>query len=83
MYSKDLLLIVLRKGTERLKGLNLLLEAFPIVRKSCPTAELAVVGTTGPEIEGVQYYYNQPRETTVELFKKCNWIIDWFLVYYW
>lgn len=71
-YSKDLLLIVLRKGTERLKGLNLLLEAFPIVRKSCPTAELAVVGTTGPEIEGVQYYYNQPRETTVELFKKCT-----------
>lgn len=71
-YSKNLLLIVLRKGTERLKGLNLLLEAFPLVRKSCPTAELAVVGTIGPEIEGVLYYYNQPRETTVELFAKCT-----------
>ena len=71
-YSKDLLLIVLRKGTERLKGLNLLLDAFPLVREACPTAELAVVGTNGPDVEGVQYYYNQPRETTVELFKKCT-----------
>lgn len=71
-YSKNLLLIVLRKGTERLKGLDLLLEAFPLVRNSCPTAELAVVGTNGPHIEGVKYYYNKPRETTVELFKKCT-----------
>lgn len=71
-YSKDLLLIVLRKGTEKRKGLNLLLEAFPIIRQSFPTVKLAVVGTDGPEIEGVQYYYNQSRETTVELFKKCT-----------
>lgn len=71
-YSKNLLLIVLRKGTERLKGLNLLLEAFPKVKQSVPTAELAVVGTKGPKITGVHYYYNQPRETTVALFKECT-----------
>lgn len=71
-YSKNLLLIVLRKGTERLKGLKLLLEAFPKIKQSVPTAELAVVGTKGPKIKGVRYYYKQPRETTVALFKECT-----------
>lgn len=71
-YEENLLLIVLRKGTERLKGLNLLLEAFPIVKKAVPNVRLAVVGTQGPDIEGIDYYYNQPREVTVELFKRST-----------
>lgn len=71
-YDENLLLIVLRKGTERLKGLNLLLEAFPLVRKALSNVRLAVVGVEGPTIEGVEYYYNKPREVTVELFKRST-----------
>jgi glycosyltransferase involved in cell wall biosynthesis len=72
-YSTELLLIVLRKGTEQYKGLYLLLDAFKILRKRCPQVRLAVVGTDEEEkVEGVTYYYNQPRETTVELFKQCT-----------
>lgn len=72
-YNDNLLLIVLRKGTEEYKGLNLLLEAFPIVRETINNVKLAVVGTDiGSDIEGVTCYYNQPRNTTVELFKKCT-----------
>ena len=71
-YSKDLLLIVLRKGNEKLKGLCLLLEAFKKVKEQIPTAQLAVVGTDGASQDGVTYYYNQPRSTTVELFKQAT-----------
>lgn len=71
-YEQNLLLIVLRKGVERLKGLNLLLDAFPLIKASLPTVKLAVVGTKGPEIEGVEYYYDKPRNVTVELFKRCT-----------
>lgn len=72
-YSKKLMLIVLRKGTENTKGLSLLLEAMPLIRKSMPDAELAVVGTDkGIDVEGVTCYYNQPRSITVELFKKST-----------
>ncbi len=70
-YSRNLLLIVLRKGLEEPKGLNILLPAFRIARKTIKDLELAVVGTDGPEEEGVTYYYNQPRSTTVQLFKEC------------
>jgi glycosyltransferase involved in cell wall biosynthesis len=72
-YSKELLLIVLRKGTEEYKGLYLLLDAFKMLKKGLPQLQLAVVGTEQKVIiEGVTYYYNQPRETTVELFRQCT-----------
>lgn len=70
-YTRNLLLIVLRKGLEEPKGLNLLLSAFRIARQTVKDLELAVVGTDGPEENGVTYYYNQPRATTVQLFKEC------------
>lgn len=72
-YNENLLLIVLRKGTEEYKGLNLLLKAFSLVREKIKDVKLAVVGTdVGSDIEGVTCYYNQPRSTTIELFKKCT-----------
>lgn len=72
-YSKELLLIVLRKGTEEYKGLNLLLDAFCLLKVKRPNVQLAVVGTdVGQDIEGVTCYYNQPREVTVELFKEST-----------
>ena len=70
-YTRNLLLIVLRKGLEEPKGLNLLLPAFRIAKQTIKDLELAVVGTDGPEEEGVTYYYDQPRTTTVHLFKEC------------
>lgn len=70
-YSRNLLLIVLRKGLEEPKGLNLLIPAFRIAKKNIKDLELAVVGTNGPEEDGVTYYYNQPRSTTIQLFKEC------------
>lgn len=69
-YKEELLLIVLKKGKEKHKGLHLLLEAFRLLRSKNPHVRLAVVGTElKPEIPGVEYYYNYPREKTVELFK--------------
>lgn len=70
-YNRNLLLIVLRKGLEEPKGLNLLLPAFRIARQTVTDLELTVVGTDGPDEDGVTYYYNQPRATTVQLFKEC------------
>jgi glycosyltransferase involved in cell wall biosynthesis len=70
-YTRNLLLIVLRKGLEEPKGFNLLLPAFRIAKQTIKDLELAVVGTDGPEEDGVKYYYNQPRSTTVQLFKEC------------
>lgn len=71
-YNNNLLLIVLRKGVEKLKGLYLLIDAFRILRKRGVDVKLAVVGTDGPEEDGVTYYYNQPRSVTVELFQQCT-----------
>ena len=72
-YSKNMMLIVLREGFEEPKGLNLLLKAFPLVRKQVKNVELAVVGSSvGKGIEGVTNYVNQPREVTVKLFKECT-----------
>lgn len=71
-YEAPLLLIVLRKGNEKLKGLCLLLEAFKKVKERIPNVKLAVVGTDGNKQDGVVYYYNQPRSVTVELFSKAT-----------
>lgn len=71
-HDNNLLLIVLRKGNEKLKGLCLLLEAFKKVKKQIPEVRLAVVGTDGETQDGVTYYYNQPRSVTLELFKQAT-----------
>ena len=71
-YTRNLLLIVLRKGLEEPKGLNILLPAFRIARKTVKDLELAIVGTDGPEEDNVTYYYNQPRSVTEQLFKECT-----------
>ncbi len=72
-YDNELLLIVLRKGTEKYKGLHLLLEAFKLLLKLRPQVELAVVGTDfGMDQQNVTCYCNQAREITVELFKKST-----------
>jgi glycosyltransferase involved in cell wall biosynthesis len=71
-YNNHLMLIVLRKGTEYVKGLYLLLDAFEKLKKRIPDAQLAVVGTECRAINGVQYYYNQPREKTLGLFRECT-----------
>jgi glycosyltransferase involved in cell wall biosynthesis len=72
-YNDELLLIVLRKGTERYKGLLLLLDAFKILKNQRPKVRLAVVGTELPDKpDGVEYYYNFPRSKTVELFQAAT-----------
>lgn len=72
-YGNELLLIVLRKGAEKYKGLLLLLDAFRLLRLKRQSVRLAVVGTDmGSDQEGVTCYFNQPREVTVELFKKSS-----------
>ena len=71
-YKKHDLLIVLRKGTENYKGLDLLLDAFKIAQKQINDLTLHVVGTDYKKISGVKYYYNQPRSVTIELFQKCS-----------
>lgn len=71
-YERPELLIVLRKGTEHLKGLDLLLDGFQKAKKKIPNLHLSVVGTDYKEVDGVTYYYNKPREITVELFKKST-----------
>ena len=71
-YDENLLLIVLRKGYECIKGLDLLLNAFRMLRAEDSSVNLAVVGTELTAEEGVTYYYNQSREVTVHLFQKCT-----------
>ena len=71
-YSQENLLIVLRRGTEHYKGLDLLLDAFELLKKKRPQATLSVVGTTAREIAGVSYYEGFPRSKTVELFQRST-----------
>jgi glycosyltransferase involved in cell wall biosynthesis len=71
-YDNKLILTVLRRGTEKNKGLYLLLEAFKIAYKKDNKLKLAVVGTTQEEIKGVEYFENCPREKTIELFQKAS-----------
>jgi glycosyltransferase involved in cell wall biosynthesis len=71
-YSNGLILIVLRRGLEETKGLNLLLKAFSIARKRNKKLKLAVVGTTLDPVEGVEYYENFPRLKTIELFQEAS-----------
>ncbi len=72
-YSKDLLLIVLRPFNAKVKGLDILIEALPIIRESNPNVRLAVVGNdTYKDVEGVDTYVGFPREKTQELFRDAT-----------
>lgn len=72
-YSNKRMLIVLRKGREKLKGLYLLLEAFALAKKEIKDLSLDIVGTDfGEGIEGVRCWYNYPRSKTAELFQKSS-----------
>jgi glycosyltransferase involved in cell wall biosynthesis len=71
-YTNNQILIVLRRGLEKSKGLLLLLEAFKIVHKKNTTIKLSVVGTTLEPIEGVTYYEGYPRKKTIELFQQAS-----------
>jgi glycosyltransferase involved in cell wall biosynthesis len=71
-YSNMLLLTVIRKGAEKLKGTYLLLDAFKLAKKKLPNIKLAVVGSTLENIDGVTYYEGYPREKTKELFKEAS-----------
>lgn len=71
-YENCLILTVLRKGNEKEKGLNLLVEGFKAARKKNNKLKLAVVGTTGESFDGITYYENYPREKTVELFQEAS-----------
>lgn len=67
-YTNHKMLIVLRKGLERVKGLDLLIEGFMIAKRKICDLQLDVVGTEYKNYAGINYYYNQSREVTVRLF---------------
>lgn len=67
-YTNHKMLIVLRKGLERVKGLDLLIEGFLIAKKKICDLQLDVVGTEYKNYDGINYYYDQPREVTLQLF---------------
>lgn len=72
-YNNHRMLIVLRKGNEYLKGCTLLVKAMPLIRKVISDATLDIVGTDyGNGVEGVVCHVDEPRSTTVELFKKTS-----------
>lgn len=71
-YSNKQLMIVLRRGTEYVKGLYLLLEAFKIARKTDSELKLKVFGTTCEDIDGVEYFENQPRELMLDAYKESS-----------
>lgn len=72
-YDNDLLLILVRKGYERDKGLFELVEAFKILRSLRPNVRLAIVGTDIiKNVSGITCYYNEPREVTLDLYKQSS-----------
>lgn len=72
-YNKNLLLIVLRQFNAKVKGLDILVEALPKIRKKYPDTRLAIVGNDEyKDIEGVDTYVGFPREKTKELFKQAT-----------
>lgn len=71
-YENHLILTVLRRGKEKEKGFDLLLDGFELAKKRNSKLNLAVVGTTGKATDGVVYYENFPREKTIELFHEAS-----------
>lgn len=71
-YSNELLLIVLREFNHKVKGLDLVVEALPLIRKKYPNVRLAVVGNKVYEhVKGVDCYVGYSREKTRELFRQA------------
>ena len=71
-YSNHTMLIILRKGREKVKGLKLLLSAFKYLKKNIPDAKLYVVGTDYKHIDGVFYYPDCSREEKELLYKNAS-----------
>ena len=72
-YSQKRMLIVLRKGREKMKGLYLLLEAMELVKSEISELSLDVVGTdVCKDNDSVRTWYNYPRSKTAELFEKSS-----------
>ncbi len=72
-YNNELLLIVLRQHNAKTKGLDMLIEAFKILRLHKKDIRLAIVGNDFyKDIDGVDVYLNQPRKKTQELFQNCT-----------
>ena len=71
-YTNKQLMIVLRRGTEYIKGLYLLLDAFKIAKKEDKDLSLKVFGTTCEEISGVEYYENKPREFMLDAYRTSS-----------
>lgn len=72
-YSKNLLLIVLRQYNAKTKGLDLLVNALPLIRNTYPYVKLAVVGNDEyRKSEGVETYVGYPRSKTKELFREAT-----------
>jgi glycosyltransferase involved in cell wall biosynthesis len=70
-YSNSQILIILRRGLEKNKGLLLLLDAFKIAHIQNPSIKLNVVGTTLDPIEGVTYFEGYPRDMTIKLLQEA------------
>ncbi len=72
-YDNELLLIVLREHNAKVKGLDILVEALPLIRAERPNVRLAVVGNDIYNgVEGVDTYVGYPREKTQELFREST-----------
>ena len=66
------MLIVLRKGKEKVKGLLLLLDAFKILKKDLCDVTLHVVGTELSPIDGVLYYLNPSQSEKEYLYRHSS-----------
>ena len=72
-YSQKRMLIVLRKGREKMKGLYLLLDAMELAKSEISGLSLDIVGTdVGQDKDNVRTWYNYPRSKTAELFEKSS-----------
>jgi len=72
-YENDLLLIVLRQHNAKTKGLDLLVDAFKLLRRENENVRLAIVGNDYYKgVEGIDVYIDYPREKTKELFRSCT-----------
>ena len=71
-YTKQQLMTVLRRGTEYVKGLPLLIETFKYAREEMPELKLAVFGTTAEQVEGITYYEDCPREVMLDMYKSSS-----------
>lgn len=72
-YNNELLLIVLREFNHKTKGLDIIIQALPIIQQKFPNVKLAVVGNKIYEhIENVTCYVGYPREKNQELFRQAT-----------